>query len=676
MDTASPLRRSTVGSDRTPARPILNDDREERELARRSFIDVSTTSSSEDQCETLELGLKMYHENKFTKENVWKVSLIDSFAALIRKHHESLGNFQKIGSTMEASAKLWGLRVDSTHEKTMRLNSGLGHRKTTRVENDETVDESMAQGGDTSGQQQGARPKKKKRPKSTIVTNVETINAPLDTVPLPEPIMAELRSLLESVANPTRLLCNRLMDRNGIFNLDPDAPLNPPGEPVKLDPHAKPDYSKDKWFTVSMEALKPEDRLRPMHSHYEIKNTPAEDEEEAAWEAQHLDQMNASKIALAFDMDAEVEPLAEVQDDDMAADMMEEDFPDVGGDLDEDNRAAILACKGLRRKPDIIQDLRPTESNHSHLEYSYRPMDKINQYWAGPSHWKFKKASKLSFLPRESAGTAARRSRRPKTSALARADTLAATTDDIYFPFADVKLRQKSSRKKWDQKEKLKLPTDFQFDRNMFTTYKNAPGLVVQEAPSDVAQGALPIADDYNYDNLADRSYCSNVIAHDDTDTETGTEADAGAVGGEPVESQVGEDQPRDVTIAHFDTQFLGAPEKVEKIVLPYSKRAKVVDMKQLKKAAWYLINVGSQKSDILSYKKLYNALPQHLSPLMRENLTVPLAFYSILHLTNEHGLQLVKKDNLQDFGIRMTSGSAPSSALPESQASDVNSEP
>lgn len=97
-------------------------------------------------------------------------------------------------------------------------------------------------------------------------------------------------------------------------------------------------------------------------------------------------------LEYAFDMDAEIEP-APIGDH-YSMDLMDNDFGNDFDDLTQEDRVAISACKGLRRKATIIEDLRPADATK--LEYSYRPLDNINQYWAGPSYWKFRKSRKLT----------------------------------------------------------------------------------------------------------------------------------------------------------------------------------------------------------------------------------------------------------------------------------------
>lgn len=60
------------------------------------------------------------------------------------------------------------------------------------------------------------------------------------------------------------------------------------------------------------------------------------------------------------------------------------------------------------------------------------------------------------------------------------------------------------------------------------------------------------------------------------------------------------------------------------------------------------------EKEDVTetSFFSIYQRLPSKLTPNMRESLSVPLALLSVLHLANEKGLILEKRDELNDFGI------------------------
>ncbi len=57
------------------------------------------------------------------------MSLIDHFRVLIDKHHKTLSSFTVVGSSLEASSKIYGIRVDSVHADVLRMSSGLIRQK-------------------------------------------------------------------------------------------------------------------------------------------------------------------------------------------------------------------------------------------------------------------------------------------------------------------------------------------------------------------------------------------------------------------------------------------------------------------------------------------------------------------------------------------------------------------
>lgn len=85
--------------------------------------------------------------------------------------------------------------------------------------------------------------------------------------------------------------------------------------------------------------------------------------------------------------------------------------------------------------------------------------------------------------------------------------------------------------------------------------------------------------------------------------------------------------------------------------------RAKKVDMKQLKHYTWKMLIENTpegEKEDLTptTFFNIYSRLPNKLSSNMRESLSVPLALLSVLHLANEKGLVLEKREDLKDIGI------------------------
>lgn len=166
------------------------------------------------------------------------------------------------------------------------------------------------------------------------------------------------------------------------------------------------------------------------------------------------------------------------------------------------------------------------------LEYSYRPLDNINQFWAGPSYWKIRaKSRKLtmgrpSLADTESSQATAIDTHTIKRKANSRnkaekikfvsihsntpdksSDNADEDDDDDAFlsigSKAAQKLKKNNVYKRWDSK-RLKLPTDLHVDRNLFNYYEYCPSSVVHK---NIAESVTPIGDVYDSDIDDEVSY-------------------------------------------------------------------------------------------------------------------------------------------------------------------------
>lgn len=96
---------------------------------------------------------------------------------------------------------------------------------------------------------------------------------------------------------------------------------------------------------------------------------------------------------MVFDINAEIEP---VNEEDYQ--VINYDYGEIGETeaevVGEEHENALKACSALRFSQNRLSDLRPVDSD-AQLEYSYRPLDGISQFWAGPSHWKFRRTTNV-----------------------------------------------------------------------------------------------------------------------------------------------------------------------------------------------------------------------------------------------------------------------------------------
>lgn len=179
------------------------------------------------------ISILIAYLQKISKNNAWTVSIIDSFSKLMQKHHKTLQNFQIAGSTLEASAKVYGLRVDSVYLDTMRMSSELSRQSAKalgkkRQDEIEEVDERGRSNQENDpnvgndGQSKEAAPKKKQKKRrniSTITKNKETLNAKLDTVPFTDPFFAKLNSVVGDINSSKRLMQNIIPTQNSLLKL-------------------------------------------------------------------------------------------------------------------------------------------------------------------------------------------------------------------------------------------------------------------------------------------------------------------------------------------------------------------------------------------------------------------------------------------------------------------------
>lgn len=159
------------------------------------------------------------------------------------------------------------------------------------------------------------------------------------------------------------------------------------------------------------------------------------------------------------------------------------------------------------------------------LEYSYRPLDNINQFWAGPSYWKMRSKSRKITLGRPSLSDteslssqatsvdthpikrkATNRNKVEKVKFISVTSNIPDESsdytdddDDVFLSIgskAAQKLKKNNVYKRWDSK-RLKLPTDLHVDRNLFNYYEYCPSSVVHK---DIADSVTPIGHDDDSD--------------------------------------------------------------------------------------------------------------------------------------------------------------------------------
>lgn len=231
------------------------------------------------------------------------------------------------------------------------MSAGLNAQKFNekQVQDDDDEDD-VATGGEggndpnasAAGAEAEKQPQKKQKKKrnlvSTITKNKDTINARLDTVPLQDPVFGKLNSIVGSINSSNRLMNNILLTTESELRLRTtfavwDAQTLPVCDYTEEVPlHTDNDAELaacDRLFKIShIDDM----QLRPMHGGYVISDTPEALNDQPESRRMSLDSdcddgppgcsdggggdmqcfepfHNANEMGMAFDINAECEPV-------------------------------------------------------------------------------------------------------------------------------------------------------------------------------------------------------------------------------------------------------------------------------------------------------------------------------------------------------------------------------
>lgn len=593
---------------------------------RENFCDIVNQKRNEEQrCkadsrdnETLKNCMKLFTEDKFNKDNVWSMSFIDSLYNLSLNNYRALDNLNTSGSFLEASGKIYGLRVDTVHADVLRLTQGHKKRKVIDIEAEpEIVEENQF------------NRRKKRRQIATVTRNLDRINGKFDTYPLADPIWGKLNSTVREVSSPNHFLQNILFSEGGSLRMTSNYKY---WSKEDWEEHSKPHslheiLSNDLISVPMLEKIRLNNCvLRSIHAigKYKITDIPAS-----------LDELlqNDGVDICEYDMP---EHFFNHPSADDSIPLVFDDMEDRYGTLEEKESTVIM------------EDLRPTNSNI--LEYSYRPMESVKKYWAGPSYWKFLDSMRSGQINSTGnrtifVGMSSERARNKQKLDFTQ------IPKDVFFNISSNKLKQTSlTPKNWNAINFIE-PTNYEYHHTFFDTYTLAP----------------------NWNGIEFRRFHEEnevleteivIVFSEDEDESEGNDMDESMI---PSTQDIISD---DISLTKISDNFIGAPEKVLKIVVPFAERAKIIDMKLLKRCSLLsitnqLLLESGERTSLKRYRDesylpgtatfsgTYHNLLRGLPRTNAEELTPSLAFYSVLYLCNEHNLRIFPQEDLKDFKIR-----------------------
>ncbi|KAG5280837.1 hypothetical protein AALO_G00064580 [Alosa alosa] len=657
-----------------------NDDEQERRQRRRSrvidlqagpdssFSDAASHSNAGTPAAVPKLStaqisehystcIKLSTENKITTKNAFGLHLIDYMADILQQKDSEL-NFKVAAGTLDASTKIYAVRVDAVHADAYRVLGGLG-AETKPKEGPDGGEDAAAEDGDEGEQSTAKQVARKKRPpKKTVEQNLGNINRSESEMKCEiDPMFQRMAASFDENSTAGVFL-------SVLFSEDSRCELRFPSHMTLL--HSRPPCSAVPTQHVSARPL-----TGGLKSLEERPICPSlGDFSFTRWSPDQTMNQLLEKLKQGehvFDVNADIEPdEEECQDfgDNFDADSEEVGQGDFSGEGFDEHKESCANQKPDKRGVIPIGEADITamclQLSSQPREYSYFS-PKTMASWVGPGYWLFKPGQKQDQMQDKEA-----RKRAPKSA------LVIDFSEDIHFHnyFKTTRAATTISKSALNtSNKKTTLPSDFQYP------LKNLSQLSLKPSSTLCAEGKKRLSGElgegigeYDYNNANDTAnFCPGVEGGDSDDEmeEFGALQDSQAsMDGLP------QSMPdHDGLSVYGEDNLVPEPHKVNTIEINYAKTAKKMDMKRLKTTLWGLLSDGPEKlvedtptdtSDAKagvagekSFSQSTRNLMQKLPSAMANNLSVPLAFVALLHLANERNLSLLKVDNMSDILIK-----------------------
>uniref|UniRef100_A0A8C7NTM4 Condensin complex subunit 2 n=1 Tax=Oncorhynchus mykiss TaxID=8022 RepID=A0A8C7NTM4_ONCMY len=538
--------------------------------------------------------IKLSTENKITTKNAFGLHLIDYMADILKQKDSELTNFKVAAGTLDASTKIYAVRVDAVHADAYRVLGGLGAETKPGEEMEEGAE------GELAAKQVV---KKKRPPKKTVEQNLSNINSSESERKCEvDPMFQRMASSFDESSTAGVFL-------SVLFSEDSRCELLFPSHMTLL--HSRPAYSQPP----------------PQH----VPATPFTGNTDRVTINQMLEKIKQGDHV--FDVNAEADE-EECQDfgDDFDGDY-EEGQGDHGGDGSKEHGGD--GSKEHKDRCEAGGDVIPIgegdiatmclQLSDQPREYSYFS-PRTMATWAGPGYWRFKPLHKKDNVPEKEG-----RKRKPKKAF--EIDFNDDVNFDTYFRTTRAATTNTKSALSTRNKKNT-LAADFQFPPETLSQLSLKPASTLCKEGQKRLSGELGEGiGDYDYNNANDTAnFCPGLQGGESDDDgegfSGGTDDAQPSVDGKPASSQ-----DHDDVSTYGEDNLVPEPYRVNKIEINYAKTAKKMDMKRLKNTMWNLLTDSLEKP--------------------AKNLSVPLAFVALLHLANEKNLELIKVDDMSDIIIK-----------------------
>ncbi|XP_068130950.1 condensin complex subunit 2 [Hyperolius riggenbachi] len=594
--------------------------------------------------------IKLSQENKITTKNAFGLHLIDYMSDILKEKDSELTNFKVAAGTLDASAKIYAVRVDAVHADVYKVLGGLGKESQGPEQQGQTAEADADKGP------QNARSRKRQHSVETIEQNMNNITrSASDRVDQVDPLFQKAAASFDESSTVgvflTALRCSSYQSELHFDNYV--IPLST----IQEETVPSPGTADTTEMKPSLSQCAEKRPLCPSLAKFRLMllDGDANDENVVVLTEKYKESDHA------FDINAEVEdgePVGLVMDD-FDADVCDGNEAEDIGKFAEQREACRADRKGAQITQIANADIGTMCLQLSSCpgEYSYFSPRTMSM-WAGPEHWRFR--------PRQKVQSDIDKQKVKKVKKVFELNF----DDDINFNTHFCKTRAATTLAKStlenQNRKSTTLPADFHYDPDSIAKLSLRPAdRIKRMAPTGPASEQEDEIGEYDYNNPNDTSnFCPALQLADSDDEDGGPFMGATDECGE-FPMQNGTDANR----LGFDGEhtLIAEPQKVNKIEINYAKTAKKMDMKHLKTSMWGLLTSSTDKAeepkpeaeieDVLVkedriFSSVTKELQKRLPTIMAQNLSVPLAFACLLHLANEKNLKLQGVEDLSDVLI------------------------
>ncbi|XP_053905718.1 condensin complex subunit 2 isoform X3 [Cuculus canorus] len=611
--------------------------------------------------------IKLSTENKITTKNAFGLHLIDYMTEILKQKDSEITNFKVAAGTLDASAKIYAVRVDAVHSDTYKVLGGLGKDSAPAKNMDSPEGEDSPAAKVVKKVQT-----KRKHLSKTVEQNLNNINVSEANRRCEiDPMFQKTAASFDECSTAgifltglrTQSYQNELLFDTKIMPLPSSETLTLPNcDPVKV---------------VDLKSLLEQCiEKRPVCSSlagFQFTKWDAESHDESVSALLEKFKKSGQVFDINAEVDSDVEDCApSLPDDDFNSDSLKGTVTEKIGEFTDNinsfetvhqSKAAGVVPFGEGDIGTMCLHLSKTPR-----EYSYFSPRTLSM-WGGPEHWRFKPRHKYAQSEKET-----------KKGNAKKAFEINFDEDiefQVYFRKTKASLLLAKSILESQNVKSTTLPTDFNYDfNNILQLFLKPTVKFCRTSEPNSALDHDDEIDEYDYNNPNDTSnFCPGLQAADSEDNDP-----------IPFVNQMGEfnltAHPEgqetelngvlgavDIT-AYGELNLIAEPQKVNKIAIQYAKTAKKMDMRRLKKNMWDLLCDGQKTETVAEVedaeeedksvvvgekvfssitKELFHSLPS----VIASNLSVPLAFTCLLHLANEKNLKLEGTKDLSDVLVK-----------------------